>query len=147
MSNPLPSFMRKQEPRMSVPAPTTPSAPSAIEAANQLGETVARLIAERNQLVEDLRVCRLHNESLTVALDRAELDRDKYLAKAEYFERFSMAVVTNFNTIRMIIDDTQRKANDLAHQREPAPKPEGVPNTAPDHVADLERSLANLQQN
>lgn len=145
-----PAFIRKDPPMTTSAAPQVSSpllARNPVEAATQLGESVARLINERDNLIEDLRLVRLHNETLIAQLTQAETDRDRLAAKATFFERFSMTVVANFNTIRMIVDETQRKANDLAHQREPAPKPEGVPNTAPDHVADLERSLANLQQN
>lgn len=141
----IPSFMKKDPPMTTPAAPSlTPMSP--VEAANALGNTVAQLIAERDHLREELRLSRLHNETLAATLDRAERDRDHYEGKAKYFERFSMGVVTNFNTIRMIVDDTQRKANEFA-KTDTKPAQEAPPEApATDHANALAASILGETQ-
>lgn len=150
--NGLPGFMKpRQEPTVDTPI----SRPSPIEAANQLGATVAQLIAERDHLAEELRLTRLHNETLSAQLDRAEQERNHYQGKANYFERFAMAIVTNFNTIRMIVDDTQRKANEFSRSDTPLPSPDAGATSPESRAVDIATrseeavaaALADLQHN
>jgi hypothetical protein len=147
----IPNFINRKEPTMPDLPTTTPHS-DPVEAANALGNHVAALIAERDKLREELRLARMHNETLIATLDRAERDRDHYQGKAQYFERFSMGVVTNFNTIRMIVDDTQRKANEFATPKQPQEAPPEA-HTSPeapttrDHgpIEAVERALAEAQ--
>lgn len=127
----LPNFIRK-EPTMTdktskdiVTLAATPTR-SPIEAANALGASVAQLISERDQLRNDLDFVRRHNEELVAQLSIAQRDADHYRGKAEYFERFSMRVVSNFDVIRSIIDETQRRANEHAKDT-PTQKQEAPP--------------------
>jgi hypothetical protein len=141
----IPNFINRKEPTMPDLPTTTPHS-DPVEAANALGNHVAALIAERDKLREELRLARMHNETLIATLDRAERDRDHYQGKAQYFERFSMGVVTNFNTIRMIVDDTQRKANEFATPPQPKPQEEAPPEaSASEPLAAVERALAEAQ--
>jgi len=137
----LPSFIKK-DPIMSAPATGISSspAPSPIEAANQLGASVARLLSERDSLIADLDFQRKNVETLTARLEVAERDAEHYRAKAAFFERFSMTITANFSVIRSIIDETQRKANELAKTpSEAPPEDKSIPTVNP--LTSLEQAI------
>lgn len=120
------------------PLPTTP--PSPVDAANALGESVRKLIAERDALIGEVDFQRKMIETLNAKLDVSERDLAHFRGKAEYFERFSMTIAANFSIIRSIIDDTQRKADALA--RNPEVEEKAPPSPATDAIARVEDALS-----
>lgn len=116
----LPSFLSRQEPKMQQPTAPSLRQPSPLEAANELGAHLKSLMAERDAFEKDAIFHRKMIETLNARLEVAERDASHYMKKAEYFERFSMSIAANFNTIRMIIDETQRKASEMAKEAPPA---------------------------
>lgn len=138
MSN-LPSFLSRQEPKVATQASPSLRQPSPLEAANELGAHMKALMMEREGLIKEVDFQRKMIETLNARLEVAERDLSHYVKKAEYFERFSMSIAANFNTIRMIIDETQRKASELSKEANP-PSPEIGP--SPDEAnAKLEEAL------
>jgi len=82
------------------------------------------------KLGDEVRRLRITNDRLSAQLQQA-LMRVDYLQKeldsvrhrAEYFERFTTEIVTQFNTIRMLVDDVQNKAVAVARKQEAPTRP------------------------
>jgi len=146
MSKQAPSFLTQgvtKNPNGNGPRP----APDPIvEKAAEGYDAITKLVDERNKLREDQRFMRDHITALEIRLEQAERDRDYYRKRADHFERFSTEIVVQFATIRMIIDETHRKAAGVAYQKEEPTKP-AAPSAPEQPVEDEEaarlRQLAN----
>lgn len=115
-TNTPPNFLTSR--KDPTPPEIPPLRPTPIEAANALGAEMARLMAELDAARQDISFLRKHADLLEAKLEVAERDANHYRKKAEYFERFSMGIANNFNTIRMLIDETQRRVDAAANRGE-----------------------------
>lgn len=141
----LPNFIQKAMSNGDgPPSPSGALAASPIEAANALGKTVADLLARCDQLTSDLEFSRKLASELEAELNVSRRDADHYRAKSEYYERFTITLMTNLDVIRNLIDSTHRRAQ--AHARnEPAAEPE--PETSkvpPPPVVNLEGEIKQI---
>jgi capsule polysaccharide export protein KpsE/RkpR len=95
-----------------------------IEQAANGWEAINKLADERRALQEELKFARERINQLEAQLDHAERGLTHYRNRYEWFQRFSAEIVANFSTIRMIVDDTQKKASAVAQgQEQPTPLP------------------------
>jgi len=82
------------------------------------------------KLGDEVRRLRVTNDKLQAGLQQA-LMRVDYLTeqlrttthRGDYFERFTTEIVTQFNTIRMLVDDVQNKAVAVARKQEAPTRP------------------------
>jgi len=149
----LPEFLKRNgtpaSPDQSLPA-YEPTPPPALE------EVVASAADGWNsiqKLGDEVRRLRVTNDKLQAGLQQA-LMRVDYLTEqlrisrhdCSYFERFTTEIVTQFNTIRMLVDDVQNKAVAVARKQEaPTRPPVDLEAEERERLDSLVASLNNLR--
>lgn len=131
----LPAFMKKPSAPQSNPLAQSVPEPT-VAKAHELGNAIESMLTELERLKNEVNFHRQNADHLDMRLQNAERERDILREKADFYERFSMSIVTNFNTIRMIVDDTQRRANEAARNTTPPPTTPPTPEPDPHLVSD-----------
>lgn len=77
-------------------------------------ESINMLIAERDQLRE--RSAHLHGQVVELDLRNQSLEQqlNQALARADHYQRFTTEMLTNFNTIEMMVNDMRTKGRHAA---------------------------------
>lgn len=134
--NGIPTFLRRgqngdpgePQPQPNVtPLPAVALRADPITRANEMGDMVASLIQERDQLREDRDFLKRHNESLSDQLTRCERERDYYIQRSRQMEYFNALVRANFHTIRTVMDSVQAAAEKAGLENISVPTPNEAP--------------------
>ena len=106
-------------------------------------EAIKSLVDERNQLRNAYARLEADYAELNRTYDQTEQKLNYETSRANHYERFSTEIVTQFNTLRMIVDDIQARCTDVAYQRA-APSPVLKANPETDMSAEDKARLEDL---
>lgn len=104
--------------------PLHETAAKGVEAIHQIVHQRDQLLKDSDRMATDLMLMRERAEQLEGRLNQMTAERDHYM-------RFSTELVSQLNTVRMVIDDAQRTAKQVAFKPPlvPTPKSEVVIDT------------------
>lgn len=119
----IPSFLKKSTGELTYTEPAMQSTPDEREVRAAEGwEAIKSLVEERNNLRNQFARLEVDYAELHRAFEQTEQKLAFEVSRADHYERFSTEIVTQFNTLRMIVDDVQDRCTKVAFQRV-APSP------------------------